>query len=73
METIKTTAGVKDGRITVDVPAQDGTNFDVVLVPRHTLDEVEAILAQIGRLRRGHPLPYVAPETLKAWEEEGRP
>ena len=72
METIKTTAVVRDGRITVDVPAKDGTNFDVVLVPRRTPDEVEAILARIDRLRQEHPLPYVDPDTLKSWEEEGR-
>lgn len=72
METIKTTAVVKDGRITVDVPAQDGTNFDVVLVPRRTPDDVDAILARINHLRQEYPLQYVNPDTLKAWEEEGR-
>ena len=72
METIKTTAVVKDGRITVDVPARDGTNYDIVLVPRRTPDEVEAILERIDRLRQEYPLPYVDPGTLKVWEEEGR-
>jgi len=72
METIKTIAVVKEGHITVEVPALDGTNFDVVLIPRFKPEEVEAILERIDRLKQTHPLPYVDPDTLKVWEEEGR-
>ena len=72
METIKTTAIVKEGRITVDVSARDGTNYNVVLIPSRTAEEVEAILERARRLRAEIPASAPDPQTLKQWIEEGR-
>lgn len=72
MKAIRTTAVVKNGQITVDVPAREGTNFEVVLVPHRTREDVEKILERINR--RFHDIAVTAPDpqTLKEWIQEGR-
>ena len=73
METINTTAVVKEGHITIAVPAEDGTSVNVIVRPRHTPEEVEASLERARRLREETTARAPDPETLKRWIEEGRP
>ncbi len=73
METINTTAVVKEGRITIAVPAEDSTSVNVIVRPRHTPEEVEALLERARRLREETTARAPDSETLKKWIEEGRP
>ncbi len=73
METINTTAVVKQGHITIAVPVEDGTRVNVIVRPRHTPEEVEASLERARRLREETTARAPDPETLKRWIEEGRP
>ncbi len=73
METIHTTAVVKEGRITIAVPAEDGTSVDVIVRPRRASEEVETMLERARRLRAETPARAPEPEVLKRWIEEGRP
>ena len=72
METINTTAVVKEGHITIAVPAEDGTSVNVTVRPRLTPEEVEASLERARRLRKETTARAPDPETLKKWIEEGR-
>lgn len=72
MDTINTRTVVKGGRITVEVPAEDGTGVNVIIIPRRRPEEVDAILKEADRLRAETPAQAPEPETLKRWIEEGR-
>ena len=73
METINTTAVVKEGRITIAVPAEDGTSVNVIVRSRRTLEEVQRTDEIARRLREETTARAPDPETLKRWIEEGRP
>lgn len=73
MEPIRTTAIVRNGRITVEVPAGDGTPFEVLLSPhpRHSAADVAAALVRIHQLNAAQPVVMPDPDTLTAWINEG--
>ena len=73
METINTTAVVKEGCITVAVPAADGTSVNVIVRPRLTPEEVQRTDEIARRLRDETTARAPDPDTLKKWIEEGRP
>ena len=73
MEAISTTAVVRGGRITFEVPAEDGTGFNVVLVPRRSLEEVQRTDELARQLREETAARVPDPDALKEWEDEGRP
>lgn len=73
METINTTAVVKEGRITIAVPVEDGTSVDVIVRPRRTPEEVQHSDEIARRLREETTARAPDPEMLKRWIEEGRP
>ncbi len=73
METINTTAVVKEGRITLEVPAEDGTHVNVIVQPRRTPEEVRRTDEIARRLREETKARAPDPDTLKKWEEQGRP
>ena len=73
MEAISTIAVVRGGRITFEVPAKDGTGFNVVLVPRRSPEEVQRTDELARRLRAETTAQAPDPDTLKRWEDEGRP
>ena len=72
METIRTEAVVKDGRIVVDVPVAEGVRVEVTVTPAPD-ENVEAALEDLRRLRASSPARIDSPEQLKAWIAEGRP
>ena len=73
MNAISTTAVVEDGRIVVEVPVEDGTGVNVIIIPRRGPEEVQAILQEADRLRAESSVQAPEPEALKRWVEEGRP
>ena len=73
METINTTAVVKEGHITIAVPAEDGTSVNVIVRSRRTPEEVQRTDEIARRLREETTARAPDPETLKRWIEEGRP
>ena len=73
METITTTAVFKEGRITVEVPAEDGASVSVTVRPRLTPEEVQRTGEIARRLREETTARAPDPETIKKWIEEGRP
>ncbi|WP_228350791.1 hypothetical protein [Rhodocaloribacter litoris] len=72
MNAINMMTVVKDGRVTVNVPAEDGTSVQVIIIPRRRPEEAEALLREADRLRAETPARAPEPGTLKRWIEEGR-
>ena len=72
MNTIITMAVVQQGRITINVPVEDGTGVNLIIIPHRKPKEVEAILQEADRLRAEIPVSAPDLDTLKRWIEEGR-
>jgi hypothetical protein len=73
MDTIRTTSVVKDGRVTVDVPDEDGTRVDVIVRPAASQEDIDDVLEELRDLRASSSARVDSPEDLKRTIEEGRP
>lgn len=73
MNTVHTMTVVRGGRVTVNVPVEDGTGVHVIIIPRRRPEQVAAMLQEADHLRAAMPAQASDPLTLKQWIEEGRP
>ncbi|RMF62904.1 MAG: hypothetical protein D6746_03450 [Bacteroidetes bacterium] len=72
MNAIQINAVVRRGRVTVDVPVEEGRGVHVLVIPHRTPEEAEALLREADRLRTETTARAPGPETLRRWIEEGR-
>jgi hypothetical protein len=73
MDTIRTTSVVRDGRVTVKVPNEDGVRVDVIIRPAPPQENIDEVLAELRDIRADRSAYIASPQELKRAIEQGRP